>query len=89
MGPNQDSIASRALLSELRPLIKSKWGPFGDRGAPEAAERRGSLACCTRLEKKSSYVYVRRIPKFINRLIQATGWGSSTYGKLSHTYEGH
>ena len=32
-GPNQDLIPNGPPLCELRPLIESRWGPFGDSGA--------------------------------------------------------
>ena len=86
-GPNKDTIPSRDTLSELRPLIKSKWGPFGDHRAPEATVRRGPLRAAL-VSKNPSYGYVRRIPKAIDRLLQATGWGLSTDGEPRHIDRG-
>ena len=51
-----------APLSEPGPLIKSKWGPFGDPGAPEATVRRGPWRDAP-VSKNPSYVYVRRVSK--------------------------
>ena len=76
-GPNQDPITSGGPLSELRPLIKSRWGPFGDRGAFEVTVRWGPWRSAL-VSKNPSCVYVRRILKAIDRFLQATEWSLST-----------
>ena len=81
-GPNQDPILSRGPLSELRPLIKSKWASL-DAVGPLKPPYDGAPGVL-HASRKILAICVRRIPKAIDRLLQATRWGLSTDGQPPH-----